>query len=76
MEILTKKKNTKAFIILSAGFSEENKEGEVKNTIFNGFFINVDLAIVNVPLVPEFGVVVGMLTIFGAMGIFLFVRKN
>ncbi|MCK5169556.1 MAG: acetate--CoA ligase family protein [Bacteroidales bacterium] len=27
VEILTKKKNTKAFIILSAGFSEENEEG-------------------------------------------------
>lgn len=27
VELLTKKKNTKAFIILSAGFSEENEEG-------------------------------------------------
>lgn len=29
VEILAKKKNTRAFIILSAGFSEENKEGAV-----------------------------------------------
>ena len=29
VEILTKQKNTRAFIILSAGFSEENKEGEL-----------------------------------------------
>ena len=29
IEILTKEKNTKAFIILSAGFSEENHEGAI-----------------------------------------------
>ena len=51
-------------------------EGEVRDTIVNGLILNVDLAIINVPLVPELGVVVGILTVLGAVGIFFFVRKN
>ncbi len=35
-----------------------------------------DLAIVNVPLVPEFGVIIGALTILGAVGIFFVIRKG
>ena len=35
-----------------------------------------DFAIVNVPLVPEFGLFIGGLTILSAVGIFFFVRKR
>ena len=35
-----------------------------------------DLAVVNVPLVPEFGIIIGALTILSAMGIFFVVRRN
>ncbi|KHO53796.1 MAG: hypothetical protein QT05_C0001G0018 [archaeon GW2011_AR13] len=37
---------------------------------------NWDLAIVNVPLVPEFGILIGSLTILSAVGIFFFVRRE
>jgi len=37
---------------------------------------NLNLAIVDVPLVPEFGAVVGVLTVLGAVGMFLVVRKK
>ncbi|MEK6935320.1 MAG: hypothetical protein AABW67_00875 [Nanoarchaeota archaeon] len=35
-----------------------------------------DIGIVNVPLIPEFGVFVGALTILSAVGIFFFVRRD
>jgi hypothetical protein len=41
-----------------------------------GLFLLGDLAIVNVPLVPEFGLIIGMTTILGALGIFFAVRKR
>jgi hypothetical protein len=37
---------------------------------------NVDVAVVNVPLVPEFGALVGALTILGAVGVFFVVRRK
>lgn len=36
----------------------------------------MDIAIVNVPLVPEFGFLIGMLTIVSAVGVFFFVRRE
>ena len=44
--------------------------GDLEN---NGDF---SFAIINVPLVPEFGLVIGGLTILSAVGIFFFVRKR
>lgn len=35
-----------------------------------------DIAIINVPLVPEFGIIIGMLTMVSAVGIFFFVRRD
>jgi hypothetical protein len=35
-----------------------------------------NFAVVNVPLVPEFGLIAGSLTILSAVGIFFFVRKK
>ena len=36
---------------------------------------NLDVAIANVPMVPEFGLFMGILTLFGAIGVFFFVRR-
>jgi hypothetical protein len=38
--------------------------------------LNLDLGIVNVPLVPEFGAIAGSLTILGSMTIFFIVRRK
>jgi hypothetical protein len=38
--------------------------------------IDVDLGIVNVPLIPEFGMIAGLATIAGALGMFFFVRRK
>jgi hypothetical protein len=62
-----------------------SKTGTVKETCGpsdkdNNCLIEVlegtDVAIVNVPLVPEFGTVVGVLTALSAVGVFFFVRKK
>jgi hypothetical protein len=40
--------------------------------------LDIDVAIVNVhiPLVPEFGAIVGVLTVLGALGVFFVVRRK
>jgi len=57
-----------------ASMSGENT-GEVTKH-FNVGCISLNVGVVNVPLVPEFGLVAGMVTIFGALVAFFFVRKN
>ncbi|HLC78676.1 MAG TPA: hypothetical protein VJH92_06130 [Candidatus Nanoarchaeia archaeon] len=46
--------------------------GIIHNEVMEGW----DLAIVNVPLVPEFGIVIGILTMLGAVGVFFMIRRN
>ena len=46
--------------------------GTIHDEVFHGY----DLGIVNVPLVPEFGLIIGLLTILSAVGIFFFVRRE
>jgi len=41
---------------------------------WKGIFVDVER--INVPIVPEFGIVVGMLTIMSAIVVFFVVRKN
>jgi len=48
------------------------QSGEIHDDVIGTW----DLAIVNVPLVPEFGFIVGMITILSAVGIFFVVRKE
>ena len=50
-----------------------SKTGVVHDVAFG---TDWDLAVVNVPLVPEFGVIVGVLTIFGAMVVFFVIRRD
>lgn len=38
--------------------------------------IQLDVGIVNVPLVPEFGLILGLTTALGALGVFFLVRRK
>lgn len=55
-------------------------EGTCSDPNTDNCLINVydglDVAVVNVPLVPEFGLIVGVLTILGAVGVFFVVRQR
>jgi hypothetical protein len=46
--------------------------GEVENRVVK----SLDVAIVNVSLVPEFGVIVGVLTMLSAIGVFFIIRRK
>jgi hypothetical protein len=48
--------------------------GEIHDNVIVGLDLN--LGVVNVPLVPEFGATVGVLTILGALGVFFVVRRK
>jgi hypothetical protein len=51
--------------------------GSNTGIIYNDVLSNKwDLAIVNVPLVPEFGLIAGITTLIGAFGIFIYIRKR
>jgi len=45
-------------------------------TVTNDFVGDLDLAILNVPLVPEFGFLIGMVTMISAVTVFFVIRKN
>jgi hypothetical protein len=53
------------------GIVEDSIEYKIKKC-----FVDIDLALIDVPLVPEFGYFVGVLTIVGALGVFFVVRKK
>lgn len=50
--------------------------GSKTGIIHNNAFADWNLAIVNVPLVPEFGLFVGILTILGSLSVFFIIRRN
>ena len=50
--------------------------GSATGEIHDNMVGNLDVGIVNVPLVPEFGVVVGFLTMISAIGVFFVIRKK
>jgi hypothetical protein len=60
------------------GTGTENGEVNQTHTTYHGYFwcSTLNVGIVNVPLVPEFGLVVGAVTLFSAVGIFFFVRRK
>jgi len=52
-------------------------ENTVTGTIHNGYPIqDWNLGLVNVPLVPEFGLIAGLTTVLGALGVFFVVRRK
>jgi len=62
------------FLSVSATYGDLSgyKEGEIHENAFDDW----DLAIVNVPLVPEFGLIIGLLTMLGAVGAFFVIRRK
>ena len=59
------------FVVAGKDGMSTTREGEVGN-----YSDSFDLAIVDIPMVPEFGTIVGMLTMISAIGIFFVVRKD
>ena len=57
-------------------FHSSYGEGEQAGTVDADVIWDWDVAVVNVPLVPEFGLIIGGLTVISALGIFFFVRKQ
>ena len=60
-----------------------SKTGTVKTTECTGadnclvsITDDFDVAVVNVPLVPEFGLIAGLTTVLGALGVFFVVRRK
>ena len=57
------------------GIGENTKTGEINDKAqFES--LDVNLGIVNIPLVPEFGFFIGALTIMSAVGVFFLVRRE
>jgi len=50
--------------------------GSKSGTIHDDLVMDVDIGVVNVPLVPEFGFYIGVLTIMSAVGVFFLVRRE
>lgn len=62
---------------LSVYAEKDGLSGSRTGTIHDDAFDeDWDLAIVNVPIIPEFGIVIGALTLVSAVGIFFFVRRK
>ena len=55
------------------GFTSSTQTGAIQD--YTGS-LNLYLGIINIALIPEFGVVVGVLTMLGAAGIFMLVRRR
>ena len=62
--------------LLTVYAEKDGMTGSQTGRINKDVFGDWDLAIANVPLVPEFGFVIGMLTILSAVGIFFVIRKD
>jgi hypothetical protein len=60
-------------VTASKGSLVGSNSGVIHNTYET---IGFDVGVVNVPMVPEFGVVIGGLTLLSAIGIFFMVRKK
>jgi len=68
-------------VVVSAthnGLSGSNNDATwyTENSTIGCLQLIVDVACANVPLVPEFGIAIGGLTILSAVGIFFFVRRK
>ncbi len=51
-------------------------EGNVDILLSSSCKLKLNIGIVNVPLVPEFGLIGGMIAVLGSLGIFFVVRKK
>lgn len=50
--------------------------GSETETVVDEAVLGLDIAIINVSIVPEFGLFMGILTLVSAVGIFAFVRRD
>lgn len=50
--------------------------GTATERVVENAILGLDVAVVNVPMTPEFGAILGLATLLGAVGIFFIVRKN
>jgi len=50
--------------------------GTVSGLLLEGFNCTLNFAVVNVPLIPEFGLTVGLVTVLGAVAVFFLVRRR
>jgi hypothetical protein len=55
---------------------KDDLSGENSGSVESQGYINVALVDVDVPLVPEFGVTAGIVTVLGAVGTFFVIRKK
>jgi len=50
--------------------------GTETETVVEDTLTGLDVAIINVPMTPEFGIVVGSLTLFASIGIFFLLKRE
>jgi len=62
--------------VVSVVAVKDGLSGSSSGVVHNDVVGSWDIAVVNISMVPEFGVVVGMLTMLSAVGIFFVVRKD
>ncbi|MEA3248337.1 MAG: hypothetical protein U9Q73_01390 [Nanoarchaeota archaeon] len=48
----------------------------IESDVVTDFPLTVNLVVINVPMTPEFGFVMGIMTLLGSAGIFFIVKKN
>ena len=59
---------------IKAGVGENTINGTVYD--YSALIPSLNLGIVNVPLVPEFGLIAGLIAVFGAVGAFFLIRRK
>jgi translation initiation factor IF-1 len=62
--------------IVTVTATDEDLSGVNTGVVLNNMVGNLDIAIVNVVIVPEFGAIVGILTLFGAISVFFVARRE
>jgi hypothetical protein len=67
--------NNLSVYAIHPSYGENTVEGII-NDKSEFSFLDMNLGVVNVPLVPEFGAIVGLLTIISAVSVFFFVRRE
>jgi hypothetical protein len=60
-------------VIVSA--SKGDLTGSATGDVSDNVVLDLDIAIVNVPLVPEFGMIVGFATVLSAIAVFFMIRR-
>jgi hypothetical protein len=56
--------------------NKSNLHGSSSGLVYDDVIDSIDVAVVNVPLIPEFGLLIGSLTVISAVALFLIVRRK